>query len=56
MDVLERFAAGEIRALSRVISTIEDTLPGHRELLGVLYKKAGRAVKSAVVPTKPKAK
>ncbi|MFQ5499072.1 MAG: methylmalonyl Co-A mutase-associated GTPase MeaB [Candidatus Zixiibacteriota bacterium] len=40
MTVLDRFCQGDIRALSRVISFIEERQPGYRNLLGKLYRRA----------------
>lgn len=48
MDLLERFEAGNVRALSRVISRIEDSAEGYRDLLGTLYKKAGKTLKIGI--------
>ncbi len=45
MDLLERFLRGDIRALSRMITLVENRVEGYREALGQLYRKAGRAVK-----------
>ena len=45
MDILDRFLQGDIRALSRVITLVENRVEGYREVLGQLYRKAGRAVK-----------
>ena len=45
MDILDRFLQGDIRALSRVITLVENRVEGYREVLGRLYRKAGRAVK-----------
>ncbi|HOP06150.1 MAG TPA: methylmalonyl Co-A mutase-associated GTPase MeaB [candidate division Zixibacteria bacterium] len=48
MELLQRFEAGDIRALSRVISRIEDSDEGYRELLGALYRKAGKTLKIGI--------
>lgn len=48
MTVLERFEQGEIRALSRIISFVENREEGYQELLGKLYPKAGRTVRVGV--------
>ncbi len=45
MDLLDRFLLGDIRALSRMITLVENRVEGYREALGQLYRKAGRAVK-----------
>ena len=39
MTVLEQFFNGDIRALSRVISFVENRESGYRDLLGRLYEK-----------------
>jgi LAO/AO transport system kinase len=48
MSVLDRFLEGDIRALSRVISYIEDRTDGYRDLLGVLYEKSGKSIRLGV--------
>ncbi|NOY89426.1 MAG: methylmalonyl Co-A mutase-associated GTPase MeaB [FCB group bacterium] len=45
MTTLEKFYQGDIRALSRIISFIENRTSGYRDLLGRLYEKAGRALR-----------
>ena len=45
MDLLDRFLQGDIRALSRMITLVENRAEGYRDHLGRLYRKAGRAVK-----------
>ncbi len=45
MDLLDRFLRGDIRALSRMITLVENRAEGYREALGQLYRKTGRAVK-----------
>jgi len=45
MDPLDRFARGDMRALSRLITMVENRAEGYRERLGELYRKVGRAVK-----------
>lgn len=42
-ELLERFCAGERRALAKVITIIENNLPGKNELLSRLYPRAGKA-------------
>ncbi len=42
---LERFREGDIRALSRIVSYIENRSDGYRELLGKLYPSAGSALR-----------
>ncbi len=48
MTVLEKFYQGDIRALSKVISYIEDREDGYRDLLGKLYERAGRSVRIGI--------
>ncbi|MEA1980430.1 MAG: methylmalonyl Co-A mutase-associated GTPase MeaB [candidate division Zixibacteria bacterium] len=48
MTVLEKFYQGDIRALSKVISFVENRKDGYQELLGKLYLKAGNAVRIGV--------
>jgi len=48
MTLLERFTSGDVRALSRVITLIEDRREGYRELLGQLYRKVGRALRIGI--------
>jgi len=45
MTTLEKFYQGDIRALSRIISFIENRKPDYRDLLGRLYEKAGQALR-----------
>ncbi|MEW5993528.1 MAG: methylmalonyl Co-A mutase-associated GTPase MeaB [Candidatus Zixiibacteriota bacterium] len=45
MDLLPRFEQGDIRALSRIVSLVEDRTAGYREILGTLYTKVGQAVR-----------
>lgn len=47
-SVLERFQARDSRALSRLISLIENGAEGHEELLGNLYPAAGTALRIGV--------
>ncbi|MDA8211143.1 MAG: methylmalonyl Co-A mutase-associated GTPase MeaB [Clostridia bacterium] len=42
-ELLERFCAGERRALAKVITIIENNLPGKNELLSRIYPRAGKA-------------
>jgi len=46
--LLDRFSGGDIRALSRVISLVENRDEGYRELLSRLYLKSGHAVKLGI--------
>ncbi|MEW6411851.1 MAG: methylmalonyl Co-A mutase-associated GTPase MeaB [Candidatus Zixiibacteriota bacterium] len=48
MTILERFSQGDIRALSKVISHIENRSDGYRELLGQLYKMSGNSVRIGI--------
>ncbi len=48
MDLLSRFTDGDIRALSKVVSLVEDRDEGYQEVLGTLYKKTGRSVRVGV--------
>ena len=48
MTVLERFQQGDVRALSRIVSYVEDQEEGYRALLGRLYKSAGRSLRIGV--------
>lgn len=48
MTLLERFERGEIRALSRLISHIENRDPDFQKLLGRLYPQAGRSIRIGV--------
>ncbi len=48
MSVLERFQQGDIRALSRIVSFVEDQEAGYRDLLGRLYKDAGRTLRIGI--------
>ena len=48
MEILERFYQHDIRALSRVISLVEDRQEGYRQLLGKLYEKVGHSLRIGV--------
>ncbi len=48
MTILERFSKGDIRALSKVISYIENRADRYRELLGQLYKMSGNSVRIGI--------
>ncbi|HKK21176.1 MAG TPA: methylmalonyl Co-A mutase-associated GTPase MeaB [candidate division Zixibacteria bacterium] len=48
MTILEKFYQGDIRALSKVISYIEDQENGYRDLLGKLYERSGRSVRIGI--------
>jgi len=45
MDLLDRFFEGDLRALSRLITMVENGAEGSRRALEQLYRKTGRAVK-----------
>jgi LAO/AO transport system kinase len=48
MTLLERFEKGEIRALSRLVSYVENQGEGYQKLLGRLYPTAGRSIRVGV--------
>lgn len=48
MTVLESFEHGDIRALSRVVSYVENEAEQFQELLGRLYAKVGRAIRIGI--------
>jgi LAO/AO transport system kinase len=48
MELLERFFSGDIRALSRLITQVENRSDGYRELLGEISKRTGKAVKIGI--------
>jgi LAO/AO transport system kinase len=48
VDLLERFYRGDGRALSRVITQVENRAEGSQELLGQLYEKAGQSLRIGV--------
>lgn len=48
MTVLDRFHSGDIRALSRIVSYVEDQENGYRELLGRLYPKVGHSLRIGI--------
>ena len=48
MTILDRFFQGDIRALSKVISHIENRSDGYQQLLGRLYEKAGNSLRIGV--------
>lgn len=48
MTVLEKFYQGDKRALSKVISYIENRNDGYQDILGELYLKAGKAVRIGI--------
>jgi len=48
MTLLERFRNRDLRALSRLISFVENYEPGYQELLGRLYPDTGRALRIGI--------
>jgi len=48
MEILQRFDKGDIRALSKVISFVENQQDGYQELLGQLYKKVGHSLRVGI--------
>ncbi|HPC11637.1 MAG TPA: methylmalonyl Co-A mutase-associated GTPase MeaB, partial [candidate division Zixibacteria bacterium] len=48
MTVLERFRNGDVRALSRLVSFVEDQENGYRDLLGRLYASVGKSLRIGV--------
>ncbi len=48
MTLLERFEQGDIRALSRLVSHVENRGEGFQDLLGRLYSKAGHSLRIGV--------
>jgi len=48
MSLLERFNNGDVRALSRIISHVENETDGYRDLLGRLYKQNGKSIRIGI--------
>lgn len=48
MTVLEKFRQGDIRALSKVISFVENRRDDYQELLGKLYQETGEALRIGI--------
>jgi len=48
MTLLERFRNHDVRALSRLITFVENYEPGYKELLGRLYPQTGRALRIGI--------
>ena len=48
MTILDKFYEGDIRALSRIISYIEDQENSYRKVLGKLYSKIGHSIRIGV--------
>jgi LAO/AO transport system kinase len=48
MEILQRLVKGDIRALSRVISFVENRQDGYQELLGKLYKRVGHSLRVGI--------
>jgi len=47
-ELIDRFGRGQLRALARVITLVENETPGYRRLLARLYRKTGRARKIGI--------
>jgi len=47
-DLLKRFHAGDVRALSRLISAVEDRADGYQDLLAELWQEGGRALRIGI--------
>jgi LAO/AO transport system kinase len=48
MSVLDAFYRGDVRALSRVVSHVENRREGYQEVLGRLYRDVGRSVRIGI--------
>lgn len=48
MDLLDRFNNGDIRALSRLISRVENRAEGYRDYLGQLYQRTGKSLRIGI--------
>ena len=48
MALLERFLEGDVRALARVITRVEDRSQGYQQILGELYKRAGASLRIGI--------
>ena len=48
MAVIDKFQAGDIRALSRIISFVEDRRSGYRDLLARLYQSVGHSLRIGI--------
>lgn len=48
MSLLERFDLGESRALSKIITLVENRREGYRELLGKLFLRSGRSLRIGI--------
>lgn len=48
MSLLERFNKGDVRALSRIISHVENETEGYRDLLGRLYRQNGKSIRIGI--------
>ncbi len=48
MSQLDKFRQGDIRALSRIISHVENRRDGYQELLGRLYDRVGRSLRVGI--------
>ena len=48
MSIFERFLQGDVRALARVISRVEDQADGYQRILGELYTRAGKSLRIGI--------
>ena len=48
MELLQRFRQGDVRALAKVVSWVEDQRDGYQDLLGTLYPEAGRSLRLGI--------
>ena len=48
MSLFEDFSRGSVRALSRIISHVENKRDGYQELLGKLYGQTGKSLRIGV--------
>ena len=48
MDILNRFYNNEIRALSRIVSHVENRSDGYRDLLAKLYRSVGKSIRIGI--------
>lgn len=46
--VLDRFDSGDIRALSRLVSVVENRSEGYRELLAKVYRRSGQSLRIGI--------
>ena len=48
MELLQRFHQGDVRALAKVVSWVEDQRDGYQDLLVTLYPEAGRSLRIGI--------